>query len=150
MGRLTSDLTGMQFRRLTVLGPAGVHITARGRERLLWRVRCSCNNELVVMDIALQEGRKLSCGCLRAERLARRAEQLDDLPSRTKPESHHCQTTRHDRITSEGVARSSAPSCSTRRVYSYPTNRGLIAVGTARECAATCSASAAIVLVVGR
>ena len=85
MGRLTSDLTGMQFRRLTVLGPAGVHITARGRERLLWRVRCSCNNELVVMDIALQEGRKLSCGCFRAERLARRAEQLDDLPSRTKP-----------------------------------------------------------------
>jgi len=85
MGRLTRDLTGMQFRRLTVLGPAGVHITARGRERLLWRVRCSCNNELVVMDIALQEGRKLSCGCLRAERLSRRAEQLDDLPSRTKP-----------------------------------------------------------------
>jgi hypothetical protein len=86
MGRLTSDLTGKQFRRLTVLGPAGVHITASGNERRLWRVRCSCKDhtELVVLDIALQEGRKLSCGCLRAERLARRAEHLDDLPSRTK------------------------------------------------------------------
>jgi hypothetical protein len=86
MGRLTSDLTGRQFRRLTVLGPAGVHITASGNERRLWRVRCSCKDhtELVILDIALQGGRKVSCGCLRAERLALRAEQLDDLPSRTQ------------------------------------------------------------------
>jgi len=118
-----ADLTGMQFRRLTVLGPAGVHITPKGKRLFLWRVRCSCSTELVVLGIALTQGGKASCACLRADRLARRAEQLDDLPSRTQRRSHHCQTTRHDRITSEGVARSNAPSCSTRRAYSYPTDR---------------------------
>jgi len=83
MGR-RRDLTGMQFRRLTVLGLAGVHITPSGKQRPLWRVRCSCTTEQVVQDTALKQGQKLSCGCLRAERLARRAEQLDDVPSRTQ------------------------------------------------------------------
>jgi len=35
------------------------------------------------MGITLKQGRKVSCGCLPAERLARRAEQWDDVPSRT-------------------------------------------------------------------
>jgi hypothetical protein len=83
MGR-PADLTGKQFRRLTVIGPAGVHITPSGREHFLWRVRCSCSTELVVLGIALTQRGKASCGCLRAERLARRAERWDDLPSMTK------------------------------------------------------------------
>jgi hypothetical protein len=82
MGR-PADLTGMQFRRLTVLGPAGVHITPRGKRLSLWRVRCSCNTELVAMGMTLKQGTKVSCGCLRAERLALRAERWDDVPSRT-------------------------------------------------------------------
>ena len=84
-GRPTSDLTGMQFRRLTVLGPAGVHITPRGKRLFLWRVRCSCKDhtEQVAMGMTLKQGRKVSCGCLPAERLARRAEQWDDVSSRT-------------------------------------------------------------------
>ncbi len=79
-----TDLTGMQFRRLTVLGPAGVHITPKGKRLFLWRVRCSCSTEQVVTGMALKQGGKVSCGCLRADRLVRRAEQLDDLPSRTQ------------------------------------------------------------------
>jgi hypothetical protein len=85
MGR-RRDLTGMQFRRLTVLGPAGVHITPKGKRLLLWRVRCSCadHTEQVVLGMALKQGAKVSCGCLRAERLALREEQWDDVPSRTQ------------------------------------------------------------------
>lgn len=64
------DLTGRTFGRLTVLARAGS--TDRAPRRPLWRCRCRCGVELVVLAASLLAGRTRSCGCLRAE-MAREA-----------------------------------------------------------------------------
>lgn len=64
------NLAGRVFGRLTVLARAGSTETLPRRP--LWRCRCACGAEAVVMAASLREGRTRSCGCLRAE-LAREA-----------------------------------------------------------------------------
>lgn len=69
-GRRAVDLVGRAFGRLTVIARAGS--TDRAPRRPLWRCRCSCGQERVVLGASLLAGRTRSCGCLRAD-LARRS-----------------------------------------------------------------------------
>jgi hypothetical protein len=59
------NLVGRVFGRLTVLARAGS--TDRAPPRPLWRCRCACGEETVVLAESLRAGRTRSCGCLRAE-----------------------------------------------------------------------------------
>jgi hypothetical protein len=63
------NLAGRVFGRLTVLARAG---STRSPCRPLWRCRCACGREPVVLAASLLGSRTRSCGCLRAE-LAREA-----------------------------------------------------------------------------
>ena len=60
------DLVGRVFGRLQVVARAGS--TDRTPARPLWRCRCACGNEPIVLAAYLLAGRTRSCGCLRAER----------------------------------------------------------------------------------
>ncbi|WP_317854728.1 zinc-ribbon domain-containing protein [Chakrabartyella piscis] len=54
-----TDLTGQVFGRLTVLSYAGVN------KETLWRCRCECGKEIVIVQNSLTSGKTRSCGCLR-------------------------------------------------------------------------------------
>lgn len=56
------DLRGKQFGRLTVLGMA-----PRTHGRARWDCICECGTRTVVTGDVLQQGRSMSCGCLRRE-----------------------------------------------------------------------------------
>ncbi len=58
MGTLPQDLTGKQFGRWTVLGPA----PKRGKNRRWWCV-CECGTERDVLGFQLNSGATVSCGC---------------------------------------------------------------------------------------
>jgi hypothetical protein len=55
---------GQVIGRFTVLGPASPNRWGKSRSR----VRCECGTERVVCNSPLANGRRLSCGCLRADR----------------------------------------------------------------------------------
>jgi hypothetical protein len=63
------DLTGQKLGYWTVLEQAGVN----ERQSTLWRCRCKCGTEKVVVGIVLRDGRSLSCGCLKKEMLVERS-----------------------------------------------------------------------------
>lgn len=60
-----SDLTGMKFERLTVLGDGGKD---KFNNRL-WKCRCDCGEITFATRTALKSGHKRSCGCLMRERV---------------------------------------------------------------------------------
>lgn len=62
-----SALTGRRFGRLIVLERAP---NKSYTENSVWRCRCECGNEAVVVGIKLTGDKTLSCGCLRRERQA--------------------------------------------------------------------------------
>lgn len=64
MGRFI-DLTGQRFGRWTVLRYAGSHNGA------FWECRCDCGTVRVVRGCSLRYGESKSCGCTRAEVLAK-------------------------------------------------------------------------------
>lgn len=64
-GRSVADLVGRAFGRLSVIAREGS--TDRTPPRPLWRCRCACGREVVVLDASLRAGRTRSCGCLRAD-----------------------------------------------------------------------------------
>lgn len=59
-----ADLTGKRFSRLVAISESGR--TKGGM--VLWRCRCDCGNEKVVVGKDLKRGHTESCGCLRVER----------------------------------------------------------------------------------
>ena len=63
-----SDLTGMRFGRLVVVSRAG----SNAKGNALWRCRCDCGKETVVVGYSLNGGRSKSCGCLHHEQLSTR------------------------------------------------------------------------------
>lgn len=62
MGKYT-DLTGLQFGRLTVIAKAKPSIRTDGKPRTRWRCRCECGNEIIVNGDNLTRGNTVSCGC---------------------------------------------------------------------------------------
>lgn len=62
MGK-TKDITGQRFGRLTVTEFCG----RDSKGRMLWKCRCDCGTEKVVLANKLLTGRTKSCGCLRNE-----------------------------------------------------------------------------------
>lgn len=63
------DLTGQEIGYWTVLEQAGT--TPSGQT--LWRCRCKCGTEKVVIGIVLRDKRSQSCGCLKREVTAERS-----------------------------------------------------------------------------
>lgn len=63
--KLTQDLTGMKFNRLTVIRPSEKSRTGETR----WVCRCDCGKETIVQSNNLKSGLVKSCGCLRHEYL---------------------------------------------------------------------------------
>lgn len=65
------DRAGDKYGRLTVISHAGKD--SRGKH--LWLCLCSCGKEKVVVSDNLSSGKSNSCGCLKAEILARKGNQ---------------------------------------------------------------------------
>ena len=62
MGTLI-DLTGKTFSRLLVVGQAG----RNSKQKILWRCKCECGQEVTVIGENLKNGVTHSCGCLKRE-----------------------------------------------------------------------------------
>lgn len=59
------ELAGKKFGRLLVLNEVG-----RNKSRcVLWKCKCSCGNEAIVLGCLLVNGNTKSCGCLRTENI---------------------------------------------------------------------------------
>ena len=69
------DITGQRFGRLTVLERAGSYKTSSDfpTTLALWRCRCDCGTECVVLGQNLRRGQTRSCGCLRRDMMRERA-----------------------------------------------------------------------------
>lgn len=61
------DLTGQRFGRLTVMSDAGRNKSGA----VMWRCACDCGGEAVVRCADLRAGKQKSCGCLRADNVAK-------------------------------------------------------------------------------
>jgi hypothetical protein len=66
MGQL-KNLIGQRFGRLSVISQ--LQSTAAGQAR--WLARCDCGGEVRAPGADLRQGRTISCGCLKAERVAK-------------------------------------------------------------------------------
>lgn len=63
------DLTGQKLGNWTVIEQAGTN----EKQSTLWRCRCKCGTEKVVVGIVLRDGRSRSCGCLKLKTLRERS-----------------------------------------------------------------------------
>lgn len=66
------DMTGQRFGRLVVLGPEELDAPMANGQKLAWRCRCDCGNEIVATRKGLLSNKIKSCGCLLAESSAER------------------------------------------------------------------------------
>ena len=66
------DMTGQRFGRLIVLGPVELDAPLSNGQKLAWRCRCDCGNEIVITRKGLVSSKTKSCGCLLAESSAKR------------------------------------------------------------------------------
>lgn len=62
------DMTGDRFGRLVVIGRSDDRILPCGQRKIMWKCKCDCGNETVVMATSLRRGRTNSCGCIAKER----------------------------------------------------------------------------------
>lgn len=62
--RLTKDLTGQRFGKLTVLHRDDSKPKSHG---VYWACRCDCGNEVSVISQSLTNGDTKSCGCLKSQ-----------------------------------------------------------------------------------
>lgn len=58
------DLIGQKFNRLTVISKSGQN----KHKKTLFKCRCDCGNETIVVGSGLLSGNTNSCGCLQVER----------------------------------------------------------------------------------
>lgn len=63
------NLAGQQLGYWTVLEQAGTN----HKQSTLWRCRCKCGVEKIVVGVVLRDGRSQSCGCLKREVTAERS-----------------------------------------------------------------------------
>lgn len=66
------DRTGKRYGRLLVVEYAGKD----NRGKHLWKCKCDCGNEKIVVGDNLSSGKSNSCGCLKTEFLKRRGNQF--------------------------------------------------------------------------
>jgi len=71
IGKISEDLTGLTFGRLTVIQRA-----ENIRGRTAWLCRCECGNMKTVLTKYLKNGSVQSCGCLRKEVQAEKAKNI--------------------------------------------------------------------------
>lgn len=62
MGKL-NDLTGKKYSRLTVIERAG----STAHKKALWKCRCDCGNEVIIIGSHLLNDNTHSCGCYKRE-----------------------------------------------------------------------------------
>ena len=74
------DRTGDKYGRLTVIS----HVGKDHRKKHLWLCLCDCGNKKVVVADNLSSGKSNSCGCLKAEFLARKGNQYGLYEDREK------------------------------------------------------------------
>ena len=67
--RRRKDITGQVFGRLTALESSGIN----KRENAIWRCRCTCGNEVNVIQASLASGNTSSCGCIQKEITSKRS-----------------------------------------------------------------------------
>ena len=72
------DLLGQRFGRLTAIEEAGKD----KHGSILWRCKCDCGNECVVVGYSLRRGDSKSCGCLQRELARQRHETHGDAKTR--------------------------------------------------------------------
>jgi hypothetical protein len=64
------NLIGQRFGRLIVLESAGLKVMPSGQTRTLWKCRCDCGNETIVLGYELTAHTR-SCGCIRREKCSK-------------------------------------------------------------------------------
>ncbi len=74
------DRTNDKYGRLTVISHAGKD----HRNKHMWLCLCDCGNEKIVVSDNLASGKSNSCGCLKAEVLARKGNQYGVYNDREK------------------------------------------------------------------
>jgi hypothetical protein len=65
--RKHTDLTGMTFYRLVVIGLGERKVLANGSTIKTWRCSCSCGKAVIVLTGDIVSGKTRSCGCYRAD-----------------------------------------------------------------------------------
>lgn len=81
------DLTHRHFGAWKVVGHAGVYTFGKANKRKrVWRVRCDCGREAVVIGSSLLSGRSKGCGCRRGSSSQLRLLTLFDLEKVLGPE----------------------------------------------------------------
>lgn len=66
------NLEGQQFGKLTVIKKA-YEREYKGKKRTMWLCRCECGKECYVTTSNLTSGNTKSCGCMKIEKLKKRA-----------------------------------------------------------------------------
>lgn len=62
------DMTGDRFGRLVVIERAEDSILPCGQRKIMWKCKCDCGNEAIVMASTLRQGQTKSCGCIAKEK----------------------------------------------------------------------------------
>ena len=65
-----NNLKGNKYNRLTVIEDSGQRV----KGDILWRCRCDCGNEKLVLGYHLKNGAVQSCGCLHKDSAQRRGQ----------------------------------------------------------------------------
>ncbi|NFI95614.1 AP2 domain-containing protein [Clostridium botulinum] len=68
------DLTGKRFGYLIVCEKNGLHTSPSGQKKQLWKCKCDCGKETLVISENLRNGNTRSCGCLSSEIASRNGE----------------------------------------------------------------------------
>lgn len=72
MGRISYNLIGQKFYRLTVVDYAMEYVSPSGAKKKQWLCRCDCGNMIIVTTSTLISGNTKSCGCLKSEKTIER------------------------------------------------------------------------------
>jgi hypothetical protein len=100
------NLTGLRFGRLTALHRA----PNNAKDRVMWRCRCDCGNEIVTAAMSLRTCDTKSCGCLHDEKIGlasrshgRSKTQLYAIWKAMKGRCYIASNTSYDRYGARGV-----------------------------------------------
>ena len=66
--RLSKDIKGMKFGRLTAIEKIENGRNNSGISTIIWRCNCDCGNEVITTSHGLLSGDTKSCGCLKKDR----------------------------------------------------------------------------------